>query len=126
MSDEKDQFLFAITSITIIILQSLLDYHPNYILILAYVNAVQVVRPHSFVLLSTLGALLRYLKRQGADTVSLMIKIEDIIIKAMLAVAPQIGQATRSYCTHTECCFELFGFDVFEFYFCDFYGFLVM
>ena len=49
-----------------------------------------------------------------------MMRIEDVILKSLVAVAPQIASATRSYCSHpsqpskvtTPCCFELFGYDI--------------
>lgn len=68
----------------------------------------------------SLGALLRYLRQQDIDTVALLMRIEDVIVKSLVAVAPQIAAATRSYCSHpsqpskvtTPCCFELFGYDI--------------
>ena len=64
--------------------------------------------------------MLRYLRQQDIDTVALMMRIEDVILKSLVAVAPQIASATRSYCSHpsqpskvnTPCCFELFGYDI--------------
>ncbi|EUB60336.1 Tubulin polyglutamylase TTLL5 [Echinococcus granulosus] len=60
----------------------------------------------------SLGALLRYLRGEGKDTAALMLRIEDIIIKAFIAVEDPINQACRLFMSSKFNCFELYGFDV--------------
>ena len=60
----------------------------------------------------TLSALLRHLRNQGCNTEQLMLNIEDIIIKAILACTQPIVSACRMFVPHIANCFELFGFDV--------------
>ncbi|KAK6621419.1 hypothetical protein RUM44_001226 [Polyplax serrata] len=59
----------------------------------------------------TLSALLRHLKSEGKDTSLLMQRIEDVIVKAILAAAPTIVAAAR-FVPHPRNCFELYGFDI--------------
>lgn len=60
----------------------------------------------------TLSALLRHLKLQGCDTHLLMLNIEDVIIKAVLACAQTIISACRMFVPNVNNCFELYGFDI--------------
>uniref|UniRef100_A0A5K3FN36 Tubulin--tyrosine ligase-like protein 5 n=1 Tax=Mesocestoides corti TaxID=53468 RepID=A0A5K3FN36_MESCO len=60
----------------------------------------------------SLGALLRYLRSEGKDTAALMLRIEDIIIKAFVAVEDQINYACRLFMSSKSNCFELYGFDI--------------
>ncbi|XP_029157005.1 tubulin polyglutamylase TTLL5 isoform X2 [Nylanderia fulva] len=60
----------------------------------------------------TLSALLRHLRSMGQDTESLMQRIEDIIIKSILATASGIVSGLKQFVKHPDTCFELFGFDI--------------
>ncbi|XP_011640702.1 tubulin polyglutamylase TTLL5 isoform X2 [Pogonomyrmex barbatus] len=60
----------------------------------------------------TLSALLRHLRSMGQDTELLMQRIEDIIIKSILATASGIVNGLKQFVKHPETCFELFGFDI--------------
>lgn len=60
----------------------------------------------------TLSALLRYFHDSGIDTVVLMRKIEDVIIKTILAAEKSIASGCRIYQRKPSNCFELFGFDI--------------
>ncbi|XP_046819364.1 tubulin polyglutamylase TTLL5 [Vespa crabro] len=60
----------------------------------------------------TLSALLRHLRSIGQDTEQLMQRIEDIIIKSILATASGIVSGVKQFVKHPETCFELFGFDI--------------
>ncbi|KAI5706334.1 hypothetical protein M8J75_007078 [Diaphorina citri] len=60
----------------------------------------------------TLSALLRHLRSCNVDTGSLMQRIEDAVIKAVLATAPSIIAACKLFVPHFSNCFELYGFDI--------------
>ncbi|EDQ90785.1 uncharacterized protein MONBRDRAFT_15528 [Monosiga brevicollis MX1] len=60
----------------------------------------------------SLSALLQYLNQQGVDTALLMSRIEDVVVKSIVAVEQPIAAACRSYVPHAHNCFELYGFDV--------------
>ncbi|XP_043271937.1 tubulin polyglutamylase TTLL5 [Venturia canescens] len=60
----------------------------------------------------TLSALLRHLRSIGQDTELLMQRIEDIIIKSILATASGIVSGVKQFVKHPDTCFELFGFDI--------------
>ncbi|XP_066594034.1 tubulin polyglutamylase TTLL5 isoform X2 [Prorops nasuta] len=60
----------------------------------------------------TLSALLRHLRSLGQDTELLMQRIEDVIIKSILATASGIVSGVKQFVKHPESCFELFGFDI--------------
>lgn len=60
----------------------------------------------------SMSALLRYLKNEGYDTATMMMKIEDLIIKTLLSAEVPVANACRMFLPHRENCFELFGFDV--------------
>ncbi|XP_023246950.1 tubulin polyglutamylase TTLL5 [Copidosoma floridanum] len=60
----------------------------------------------------TLSALLRHLRSIGQDTELLMQRIEDVIIKSILATASGIISGIKQFVKHPDTCFELFGFDI--------------
>ncbi|KAJ9590318.1 hypothetical protein L9F63_027844, partial [Diploptera punctata] len=60
----------------------------------------------------TLSALLRHLRAQGTDTSLLMQRIEEVVVKAVLATAPPIISACRMFVPYPRNCFELYGFDI--------------
>ncbi|KAK7605541.1 hypothetical protein V9T40_007399 [Parthenolecanium corni] len=60
----------------------------------------------------SLSALLKHLKSENHDTGLLMRRIEEMIVKAILATAPPIVTACRLFVPYVENCFELYGFDV--------------
>ncbi|VDK73024.1 unnamed protein product [Onchocerca ochengi] len=60
----------------------------------------------------TLGALLRKLQSSGIDTNLLMVRVEDVVLKALFSVQGQIAAASKNIVAHSKCCFELFGFDI--------------
>ncbi|KAL5272706.1 hypothetical protein ACHWQZ_G000784 [Mnemiopsis leidyi] len=60
----------------------------------------------------SMSALLRYLKSEGYDTATMMMRVEDLIIKTLLSAEVPIANACRMFLPHRENCFELFGFDV--------------
>ncbi|KAF5399821.1 Tubulin polyglutamylase TTLL5 [Paragonimus heterotremus] len=60
----------------------------------------------------SLGALLRYLKSEGADVTGLMVRIEDIIVKSFLSVVGPIASACNMFHASRSQCFELYGFDI--------------
>lgn len=53
----------------------------------------------------TLSALLRYLRAQGTDTAVLMRRIEEVVVKAILASAPPIISACRMFVPYPRNCF---------------------
>ncbi|VIO98615.1 Tubulin-tyrosine ligase family protein [Brugia malayi] len=59
----------------------------------------------------TLGALLRKLQSNGIDTNLLMVRVEDVVLKALFSVQGQVAAASKNV-VHSKCCFELFGFDI--------------
>lgn len=60
----------------------------------------------------TLSALLRHLKSQGCDVDQLMLNIEDVIIKAIMACTQPIVSACRMFVPTGNNCFELYGLDI--------------
>lgn len=60
----------------------------------------------------TFSALLRHLKSQGNDTTSLMLAIEDVIIKSIFACSQSIVSACKMFVPNQSNCFELYGFDI--------------
>ncbi|XP_054287867.1 tubulin polyglutamylase TTLL5-like [Macrosteles quadrilineatus] len=60
----------------------------------------------------TLSALLRHLKSLNYDTALLMQRIEEVIIKSLLATAPSIIAACKLFVPSYVNCFELYGFDI--------------
>ncbi|CAF0757749.1 unnamed protein product [Brachionus calyciflorus] len=60
----------------------------------------------------SMSALLRYLSSQGKDTFTLMMNIEEVLIKTLLSVESPMASAARMFMPHRGNCFELFGFDI--------------
>ncbi|XP_039281600.1 tubulin polyglutamylase TTLL5 [Nilaparvata lugens] len=69
----------------------------------------------------TLSALLRHLRKRGVeggggeggvDTGQLMQRIEEVVVKAIMATAPSIVAACQLFVPHPNNCFELYGFDI--------------
>ncbi|CAH2302211.1 tubulin polyglutamylase TTLL5 isoform X3 [Pelobates cultripes] len=60
----------------------------------------------------TMSAMLRYLKNNGKDTATLMSKIEDLVIKAIISAEGSIALSCKMNLAHKRNCFELYGFDV--------------
>ncbi|KAF7991613.1 hypothetical protein HCN44_008984 [Aphidius gifuensis] len=60
----------------------------------------------------TLSALLRHLRSIGQDTELLMRRIEDLIIKTIIATASGIVSGIKQFVKHPDSCFELYGFDI--------------
>ncbi|XP_074641434.1 tubulin polyglutamylase TTLL5-like isoform X2 [Tubulanus polymorphus] len=60
----------------------------------------------------SLGALLRYLRSEDKDTTALMMRIEDVLIKSILSVEPQVATACKMFMPFRGNCFELYGFDI--------------
>jgi hypothetical protein len=61
----------------------------------------------------SLSALRKRLRKMGHDDTLLFHKMEDLIIKTVIAGEPMINNATEMFCPYPRSnCFELFGFDV--------------
>ncbi|CAF1277351.1 unnamed protein product [Rotaria sp. Silwood1] len=60
----------------------------------------------------SMSAMLRLLKSEGKDTFSLMMSIEDVVIKTLLSVESQISAASRMFVPTRGNCFEVYGFDI--------------
>lgn len=60
----------------------------------------------------TFSALLRHLKSQNCDISELMMNIEDVIVKAILASSQSIVSACRMFVPNNQNCFELYGVDI--------------
>ncbi|CAF3302948.1 unnamed protein product, partial [Rotaria sp. Silwood2] len=60
----------------------------------------------------SMSAMLRLLKSEGKDTFSLMMAIEDVVIKTLLSVESQISAACRMFLPNRGNCFEVYGFDI--------------
>ncbi|TGZ56062.1 hypothetical protein CRM22_010230 [Opisthorchis felineus] len=60
----------------------------------------------------SLGALLRYLRSEGADVTGLMLRIEDVIVKSFLSVLSPIVATCNLFPACQSKCFELYGFDI--------------
>lgn len=56
----------------------------------------------------SMSAMLRLLKAEGKDTFSLMMSIEDVVIKTLLSVESQISAACRMFLPTRGNCFGLF------------------
>lgn len=61
----------------------------------------------------TLSALLRHLRSIGQDTELLMQRIEDVIIKSILATASGIVSGMKQFVKHPDTCFGNFPSSVF-------------
>ena len=61
----------------------------------------------------SMSAMLRYLRESNIDTAELCSKIEDVIIKAIIAVELPVATATKMFVpnAHNNCA-ELYGFDI--------------
>lgn len=66
----------------------------------------------------TLSALLRHLRAMGQDTELLMQRIEDIIIKSILATASGIISGVKQFVKHPDACF---GNNLLSYYMIDFF-----
>lgn len=60
----------------------------------------------------SMSAMLRLLKSEGKDTFTLMMAIEDVVIKTLLSVESQISAACRMFVPTRGNCFEVYGFDI--------------
>lgn len=60
----------------------------------------------------TFSALLRHLKNQGCDITDLMLNIEEVVVKSILACSQSIVSACRMFVPNGNNCFELYGFDI--------------
>ncbi|XP_070578676.1 tubulin polyglutamylase TTLL5-like isoform X33 [Ptychodera flava] len=60
----------------------------------------------------SLGAMLRYIKKQGRDVTALMSRIQDVVIKTILAGELPIATACKMFMPNRGNCFELYGFDI--------------
>ncbi|XP_077863865.1 tubulin polyglutamylase TTLL5-like [Saccoglossus kowalevskii] len=60
----------------------------------------------------SLGAVIRYLKKQGRDVTNLVSKMEDLVIKTILAGELPIATACKMFMPNRGNCFELYGFDI--------------
>ena len=60
----------------------------------------------------SLSALRRCLSRNGVNVDSLFQRIDSLIVRTLIGVEPSVTAACRRYCTHRNCAFQLFGFDV--------------
>ncbi|XP_032657895.1 tubulin polyglutamylase TTLL5 isoform X2 [Chelonoidis abingdonii] len=60
----------------------------------------------------SMSAMLRYLKQEGRDTMTLMANVEDLIIKTIISAELAIATACKTFLPHRGSCFELYGFDV--------------
>ena len=54
-----------------------------------------------------MSALLRFLKSQGKDTFTLMMNIEDAIIKTILSVESPLASASRMFQANRGNCFGI-------------------
>jgi len=52
----------------------------------------------------SMSAMLRYLKQEGINTTELMVKIESVIIKSILAAELPIATACRMFVPHRDNC----------------------
>ena len=60
----------------------------------------------------SMSAMLRLLKAEGKDTFSLMMSIEDVVIKTLLSVESQISAACRMFLSTRGYCFVLFWISI--------------
>jgi hypothetical protein len=60
----------------------------------------------------SLSALKRCLARNGVDVEALWSRIDALVVRTLISVEPSVTAACRRYCSHRNCAFELFGFDV--------------
>ncbi|CAD6186596.1 unnamed protein product [Caenorhabditis auriculariae] len=60
----------------------------------------------------TLGALLRYMEKEGIDAKLLMLRIEDLVVKSLLSIQCAVASISKTHLRFVGTNFELFGFDV--------------
>jgi hypothetical protein len=60
-----------------------------------------------------MSAMLRLLKSEGKDTFTLMMSIEDIIIKTFISVESQISSACQTFVPNRSNCFGLYHLFIF-------------
>ncbi|XP_068683988.1 tubulin polyglutamylase TTLL5-like [Montipora foliosa] len=60
----------------------------------------------------SMSAMLRYLKHIGKDTTALMMRIEDVVVKTIIAGELHIAAACKMFMPYTGNCFEIYGFDI--------------
>ncbi|XP_071832466.1 tubulin polyglutamylase TTLL5-like isoform X3 [Apostichopus japonicus] len=60
----------------------------------------------------SLGALLRYLKKQGKDVKVLLARIEEVINKVVICAEFPVATACKMFMPNRGNCFELYGFDI--------------
>ncbi|XP_033102981.1 tubulin polyglutamylase TTLL5-like isoform X2 [Anneissia japonica] len=60
----------------------------------------------------SLGALFRYLKKQGRDVRGLLAKIEEVIAKCIICAELPVATACKMFMPYRGNCFELHGFDI--------------
>jgi tubulin polyglutamylase TTLL5 len=53
----------------------------------------------------SMSAMLRYLAREGKDTFGMMMQIEELIVKTLLAVESPLASAARMFIPHRGNCF---------------------
>ncbi|KAK2550754.1 Tubulin polyglutamylase TTLL5 [Acropora cervicornis] len=60
----------------------------------------------------SMSAMLRYLKYIGKDTTALMMRIEDVVVKTIIAGELHIASACKMFMPSPGNCFEIYGFDI--------------
>ncbi|XP_071502575.1 tubulin polyglutamylase TTLL5-like, partial [Diadema antillarum] len=60
----------------------------------------------------SLGAMFRYLKKQGKDVRLLLSRIEDVINKTIICAELPVATACKMFVPFRGNCFELYGFDI--------------
>ncbi|XP_058965337.2 tubulin polyglutamylase TTLL5 isoform X1 [Pocillopora verrucosa] len=60
----------------------------------------------------SMSAMLRYLKQIGKDTTALMMRIEDVVVKTIIAGELHIASACKMFMPYAGNCFEIYGFDI--------------
>ncbi|XP_015774743.1 PREDICTED: tubulin polyglutamylase TTLL5-like [Acropora digitifera] len=60
----------------------------------------------------SMSAMLRYLKHIGKDTTALMMRIEDVVVKTIIAGELHIASACKMFMPSPGNCFEIYGFDI--------------
>ncbi|XP_063958755.1 tubulin polyglutamylase TTLL5-like isoform X1 [Lytechinus pictus] len=60
----------------------------------------------------SLGAMLRYLKKQGKDAKLLLSRIEDAVNKTIICAELPVANACKMFQPYRGNCFELYGFDI--------------
>jgi len=60
----------------------------------------------------SLTSFLKCLRAQGKDVARLMQRVEDVVIKSIMATTPPVAAAVKMFVPHRSNCFELYGFDI--------------